>query len=207
MPDHLTTRLLLIRHAESLANAARRVQGSGDDPLSPCGEAQAHQLARWLRTTGPHIDTLFSSPLQRACQTAAAISAALELPVQLRPGLREMDLGKLEGVDEATWNAALKVEKSVIDRGGETPTDFVERVLGTLHGLLAVNQGKTVLVVTHGGVISTALAYWIAGNVLHWQRYAMIQNTAMSEVLFGKQIALVRINDTAHLSEERMPNF
>jgi probable phosphoglycerate mutase len=202
MPHRLTTRLLLVRHAESLSNAAERLQGSGDDPLTSRGEEQAHQLGAWLQADGARIQALFSSPLQRAQQTADIIGAALGLPVQVRPGLREIGIGTLEGTDMATWRATIKSGTYTPCQGGESPYDFVERALGTLHGLLAANEGRTILIVTHGAVISAALAYWVDRNTLRWSHYATTQNTAVSELLFGERIELVRYNDTSHLAEE-----
>lgn len=79
MKHKKTTRLLLIRHGQSIANIERRVQGWNDDPLTGYGAAQAHLLANWLRDNDPHADVLFSSPLQRAYQTATPIGAALGL--------------------------------------------------------------------------------------------------------------------------------
>ncbi|MFP4435747.1 MAG: histidine phosphatase family protein [Chloroflexaceae bacterium] len=202
MPHRLTTRLLLVRHAESLSNAAERLQGSGDDPLTSRGEEQAHQLGAWLQTNGSRIHALFSSPLRRAQRTADIIGAVLGLPVQTRPGLREIGIGTLEGTDMATWRATIKSGTYTPCQGGEAPYDFVERALGTLHGLLAANEDRTILVITHGAVISAALAYWVDRNTLHWSHYATTQNTAVSELLFGERVELVRYNDTSHLAEE-----
>lgn len=196
-----TTRLLLVRHAESVANAERRVQGSGDDPLSPHGEHQARQLALWLQNNGIRADVLFSSPLRRARQTAEAISVALGLEIQIRPGLREIGLGSLEGASEDTWATTVTDGRATTPiEGAEEPRDFVERALGTLHGLLAAYEGNTIMVVTHGGVISAALAHWLERNVTRWTIYAATRNTAVSELVFGERIELLRYNDIVHLN-------
>lgn len=200
MQDYQTTRLLLVRHAESVANAERRIQGSGDDPLSPHGEVQAHRLAAWLQRTSTRADVLFSSPLRRARQTATAISASLQLEVQIRPGLREVGLGSLEGASEDIWvTATTEGQENEPVEGGEDPREFVERAIGTLHGLLAAYEGNTLMVVTHGGVISTALAHWIDRNVTRWMIYSATRNTAVSELVFSERIELLRYNDIGHL--------
>lgn len=91
--------MLLIRHAESVGNAERRLQGQGDFPLSERGVEQAEQLA--ARLTGPERPSaLYSSPLLRTRQTAAAISAVAGLPVRLLPDVCEYDFGEASGL---TW--------------------------------------------------------------------------------------------------------
>lgn len=200
MPYQRITRLLLVRHAESVANAARRVQGSGDDPLSPHGEVQARRLAAWLRDTNLRADALFSSPLRRARQTAEVIGAAMDLEVQFRAGLREIGMGRLEDTAEEEWSTAVATG-SIGDLGDEAepPRDFLERSLGTLHGLLAAYEGNTLIVVTHGGVISGALAHWLERDVTRWTIYAATRNTAVSELVFGERVELLRYNDIGHL--------
>lgn len=200
MSHQRTTRLLLVRHAESLANASRRLQGRGDDPLSPRGEEQAQRLAAWLRTKQLQADQLFASPLRRTMQTAAAIGAALNLPVQVRNGLREIDLGPIEGANEQTWAAIVAAGGPPTDDGMESPRDFIERSIGTLHGLLAAHEGETLIVVTHGGVIASALAHWLDRNVTRWAIYAAVRNTAVSELLFGERIELLCQDDVEHLT-------
>ena len=65
-----------------------------------------------------------------------------------------------------------------------------------------LKQDYTIVIVTHGAVISAALAYWVDRNTLRWSHYATTQNTAVSELLFDERIELVRYNDTSHLAEE-----
>src|SRR5262245_29577891 len=95
-----TTRLILIRHAETEANVANQVwQGSSDTSLTMRGELQvaataAHVAALHRRYT---VDVLYGSPLPRARRTADAISRAIGLVVQLDLALREFDLGDWEG--------------------------------------------------------------------------------------------------------------
>jgi broad specificity phosphatase PhoE len=204
MQHDKTTRLILIRHAQSLANVERRIQGTGDSPLSLVGEEQARRLAAWMRANSYHADHLFASPLRRAQQTAEAVGAALDLPVQLRPGLREMDMGKLEDMSEddlpalleqAPSDAAFEQQYAI-----EPAQHFTERTLGTLHGLLAAHDGSTIIVVTHLGVICTALAYWIDRNVSAcWDIYGHIGNTALNEVIFHERIELLHHGLLPHL--------
>lgn len=196
------TRLLMIRHAQSVANLEQRAQGWGDDPLSAAGADQAQQLGRWLRANNPGAHVLFASPLQRARQTAAAVEDALDLRAELRAGLKEINLGQLEGISTAAFVAALQAD-TLAAYGGESDRAFAERVLGTLHGLLAAYDGHTLVVVTHMGVICMALAYWLKGDINgSWRAFQHIPNTAMTELVFGQQVEMVRYGSTPHLAEE-----
>ncbi len=196
-----TTRLLLIRHGESEANANKIMQGWSDSPLSQRGYEQARQLAEWLRITYPDADALFASPLQRAYQTAAAVGEALGLDVQVRPELRELGLGKLEDVDELTMITALKDPHFERTYEVETLPVFGERVLGALSGLLAIHEGKTIIVVVHGGVIGMACSYWLDHDISRtWSDY-YTENASINELVFGvTPVELVRHNETDHLS-------
>lgn len=201
MKSH-TTRLLLIRHGQSIANIERRVQGWSDDPLTSVGAAQAHLLANWFRTNSPRADLLFSSPLQRAYQTATPISSALGLDIQLHPELKEINLGLLEDVPESAFALALNSD-NYAEYGVETDQVFSERVVGALDEMRAAYAGSTLIVVTHLGVISTALACWLDGNItIAWEKYGHIRNTSINEVIFQHdRITLLRHNATPHLDE------
>jgi broad specificity phosphatase PhoE len=206
MQHNKTTRLVLIRHAQSLANVERRIQGTGDSPLSLVGEEQARRLAAWMRASSYHADHLFASPLRRAQQTAEVIGAALGLPVQLRPGLQEMDMGQLEDMSEDELPALLEQAPSdaVFEQqyALEPARCFTERTVGTLHGLLAAYDGSTIIVVTHLGVICTALAYWIERDVSAcWDIYGHIRNTALNEVIFHERIELLCHGALPHLEQ------
>src|SRR4030088_1814309 len=69
------SRLLLVRHGESTWNAARRIQGQLDPPLTERGAAQARALSE--RLTGRRLAALYSSDLARTWETAEPIAAAV----------------------------------------------------------------------------------------------------------------------------------
>ena len=72
-----TTRFLLVRHGETLANREFRYIGSRDDALSERGEEQAERLADALAIFP--VAAVYSSPLARAYRTAQPIAARLDL--------------------------------------------------------------------------------------------------------------------------------
>jgi len=93
--DQLKKTILLVRHGTTAFNETDHLQGLIDNPLSPKGQAEADRLA--VRLQDAAIDAIFSSPLQRAVQTAAIVNRYHDLPVTLVPEFSEIDLGDWEG--------------------------------------------------------------------------------------------------------------
>jgi len=89
----MITRVYLIRHGATAFSAADRFSGATDVPLSEEGERQAARLGQ--RLAHEPIAALYSSPLQRALQTAALVAPRLT-PIPCA-GLREIDYGHWEG--------------------------------------------------------------------------------------------------------------
>src|SRR5215467_961883 len=89
------SRLLLVRHGESTWNAARRIQGQLDPPLSDRGMMQAREVGE--RLAGRRLVGFYCSDLVRARQTAEVIAGAVGVEPQPETGLREIALGAWEG--------------------------------------------------------------------------------------------------------------
>ncbi len=140
-------RVLLVRHGQSAWNGVRYI-GWSDVPLDEIGHAQARSLASLL--SAEPIDTLYSSPLLRALQTARPLADALGLvPVEL-PGLREIGLGDLEGRPREAGVRLLRRDPHEAFPGGESIGQAFARALGVrdrLAGDLA--RGRRVVVVGH----------------------------------------------------------
>ena len=164
MGHHATVpRLLLLRHGESTWNAEGRWQGWADPPLSEEGREAAEVAARWLAAGG--IDAVACSDLRRAADTAAVIAAASGAATPYRDArLRERDMGCWSGLrtpDIAErWPGVLDAwQAGALDRppGGESTASVLARArAGLRHVAAAADHGPdaTIVVVTHGGVMS-----------------------------------------------------
>ena len=106
------TRLILVRHGETLANREFRYIGTRDYHLSEQGQLQAEQLAEALSVLP--IAAVYSSPLQRAYRTAESIAARHALAVQVLDSLREGSFGSWEGMSRAEVLARSPDRKSVV---------------------------------------------------------------------------------------------
>ena len=154
------TRLLLIRHAEPDEDARGRCYGRLDVGLSPTGLASAERLAESLRPV--QLDAVYVSPRLRAVQTANALGASRTVDDRLR----ELDFGQFEGrtYDEIEreqpefFRSWMETPTLVRFPGGESYAELRERVAAAVDEIVAANDGRTVALVSHGGVIRAALA-------------------------------------------------
>lgn len=97
--DEIT--LTFIRHAQSAGNASGLIDTSTPGPgLTDLGWTQAHRVAVDYAHAG--FDGVFASTMVRTQQTAQFLSAELDEPVDVLPGLREIEAGDLEGQPEAS---------------------------------------------------------------------------------------------------------
>jgi len=208
------TRLLIVRHAESAFNDQNRIQGHQDSRLTFKGLYQAQHLARKIKKI--KIDKIYSSDLGRAYATTLEITRHTKLPIVRDPLLREIHLGDWEGmtpeeVDELYdkgYQRWLKSPSSIKIPRGEGIRRFKKRVVGRIRAIARSNRGKTVLVVTHGGVITALLADWLKADFDHLLLNLQIDNTSVTTVdETDKKVRLRCINDTSHLSRNSKNGF
>jgi len=203
--------LFLIRHGQSQANAEERAEGWGSSPLSELGRQQAQAVAQRLAELNP-FTALYTSPLRRALETAQIISLAVGLPPILLDGLREINIGKLDGVPFSrirTRYAHLGLRWIADDPtlrfpGGETPREHRERALRTLNEVIARHPGadERVIVVSHGGTLATFLLHHGIGDEKNrWLLARALGNCAITHLEVRKgQVHVWRFNDQEHLN-------
>ena len=150
--------IYLMRHGETDWNVLRRMQGRSDIPLNANGLSQARDAANEMADIP--FDRIFSSPLTRARQTAAAVARGRELTVTVEPLLIEMGFGDLEGVPRFEYPEQCEViftdpERYVPVGGGETYQALDLRCQALLEEFIPALEGQcqTVLMCSHGGFI------------------------------------------------------
>jgi len=156
-------KLCLVRHGQTEWNLQGRYQGQSDVPLNRDGIAQAHSLARQLQ--GQTFAAIYSSDLKRAKETALIIADAMHLPVIFEPRLREINQGEWEGqqVDkireryENLWQMRSLDPAGLRPPGGETVGELAERIQAALDDIAQLHPGLSVLIVSHGLALATAL--------------------------------------------------
>jgi broad specificity phosphatase PhoE len=175
--------IVLARHGETPYNAARRFQGHLPVPLTDRGREQAHELAR--AAAQREWGALWSSPLERARETAAIVSAAIGLEPREDARLVETDCGDwtdrffddVEAEDPEGFAAFHRADAGFCFPGGESFAQQTERVMAALHD---IGQGPSpALVICHRQVIRLALTA-ITGD--EGQRAALVENAALIEL-------------------------
>jgi broad specificity phosphatase PhoE len=168
------TTILVARHGETDWNLERRWQGWADPPLNENGRAQARELAAQLAEVP--FDAVYSSDLRRAHETAEIVAAPHGVPVIADARLREVDVG--------SWSGLLHTEVAErypdgVRTDGETPEQHAERVRKAVEEIARENDGRRILIVTHGGSIRALDGG--AGDVPS----AWIPNCGFLELTFG----------------------
>jgi broad specificity phosphatase PhoE len=211
----------LVRHGESVSNLEGRVQGQADIELSPLGHAQARQVANWARRLAASrpgdvatIREVWSSPLRRARETAAAIAAAIGLPVLLDEQLCELHAGIFQGhlwadlekmfPDEvAQWRSG---DPHYVIPGGESRVQLAARGRAALESL-AARDTLGMIVVAHGGVLTAALGSMLgrehpllaAAAERPFTKLPALANCSVTELEWPGP-RLVAFNETGHLT-------
>jgi len=144
----------------------KKVRSAGDPGLTDLGYRQASTVARWLAENRPDIDTIFTSPLRRAHETAVPITAALGISARTEPRFRErMNWDNDTGVslDEflTDWQRATD-HRDYQPLIGDSSNDASARFIAALVDLER-DGADVVVVVTHGGVTVDVLRT-IAGD-------------------------------------------
>ena len=200
-------RLIIIRHGETEWNRLRRTQGTTDTALSVRGRRQAKRLG--ARLSGAGLRCVYSSPLCRAKETAAAIALASPAArLELAPALVEIRFGAWEGLtfeEIATrypqelelWNRA--PAQCVPPGDSETLPQVAARLRGFLSGLCERHRGETVAAVSHSIPCKLMVALGI-GLPLDGIHSLRMDNASMTVLDFYEERAVLRhFNDTAHL--------
>ena len=202
------TVLTLVRHGETEWNAAGRIQGHLDIPLSDTGLAQAEAIGR--RLGGQAFDAILSSDLERAWQTARPIVRHSEQTILRDARLRERHLGVLEGLvgEEAAirqphaWGAFKARDPEAALEGGETLGEFSRRVVGLIDELLRAYAGSRILLVTHGGVLDAAYRH-ATGMPLNTLRNFPIYNASVNVLRRRDGVWNIESwGDVSHLPQE-----
>lgn len=131
---------LFLRHGQTASNAAGTIGGATDLPLTEEGHAQAAAAAQVLRDHP--VASIWSSPLRRARETAAAVARDKGLTVQMLPDLQERNWGVWEGQPRR-----ILIRDATPD-GGEGPDTFRTRIRAAM---AAITGPFPVLIVAHSG--------------------------------------------------------
>ncbi|MCW2781737.1 MAG: Phosphoglycerate mutase [Marmoricola sp.] len=158
-PGAPPTTLILVRHGVTDHTLRKLFSGglaSSNPPLNDEGKAQARATAEWLAPMRDQIDALVSSPVRRTQESAEIIGEVLGKPIEIEPGIAEMEFGSWDGLtfvevqekypdDLSAWLGNIEYAPG----GGESFVVVQERVLAGRDRLVKKYAGKTIVVVSH----------------------------------------------------------
>jgi probable phosphoglycerate mutase len=191
----MVTTFLLIRHATTDAvgrELAGRQPGHG---LNDAGREQVARLCDALEECP--IDRVFSSPLERALQTAAPLAERLKVGLQIAEPLNELDYGEWTGASFETlasdprWNAFNANRSLTRIPNGELMVEVLARAIAFLLELREQFSGETIALVTHCDVIRAILLFLLGMPLDQFLRLE-IRPASLSTVLLHEHGAVVQ---------------
>jgi len=196
--------LYLVRHGQTAWNREEVFRGRADIPLNEMGRKEALLTGQYLR--GVSMNSIYSSPLSRALETAEAIARYQGKEVQVLEGLTDIDFGGWQGISHEVvrerytelyrqWRESPHLVRLP---EGESLEEVRERALGAIQGVIRDHVGETLVMVSHRVVNKTVICGLLGLDNSHfWQ---IGQDTGCINILeFGEVFTLGCLNDTSHL--------
>lgn len=199
------TRIILVRHGQTVWNLEMKYQGHTDIALTDKGLEQASLVAK--RLAAEKVAAVYASDLSRAYMTAEKIAASFTLPVIAMPELREISFGEWEGLTYTNINQGwpevmanlFANPDSVQIPGGETFRELKARAANAIKKIVLNHPGETVVVVSHGGTIRTLICDALDIN-LNYVWNIKQDNTAVNIIeYYDNRTMVTLVNDTCHL--------
>lgn len=204
------TLVLLIRHALNDWVGDRLAGWTPNVHLNDEGRQQALALAQRLATVELHA--VYTSPLERAKETATMIAVPHGLEAQIREAIGEVRYGEWTGqelkklVKDELWPAVQVYPSGTRFPGGETLREVQARAVTELDAICQAHPNSIVAVVSHADVIKVAVAHYAGLHLDLFQRL-IISPASITALALGKMgPRIVRLNDTSHIPRDE-PEF
>ncbi len=183
------TRMIFVRHGESIGNLERRFYGNFDRGLSELGKKQAEKTGEYL-LENYKLDIAYASDLGRAFETGSIIAAKQKLSPIPDMGLREIYAGVWENMlfDEimVKYEKEYYIWKNDIWNSrpvdGEAVRDLCVRVREAVWKIAEANDGKTVLIATHATPIRTLECEWLGVPYETMKDHPWVKNASVSVI-------------------------
>ncbi|MBQ8330872.1 MAG: histidine phosphatase family protein [Clostridia bacterium] len=201
------TRIILVRHGQSIANEKNLFAGHSDFDLSELGKKQARAVANYLKNN-ERIDVIRASDLLRAYHTATPVGEALGLPIVKDLNFREIFGGAWESMpfEEiakrypdafSVWRTDYAHSRPV---DGESTKEVYERVVPYICQLAKKNDGNCLLIATHATVVRAFDAYAHGLGSDEVGQIPFVHNASINIYTYDEgTVTAVRTNVTEHL--------
>ena len=177
-PQHAppsSTLFLLVRHGQTPTTGKVLPGRATGLHLADAGQAQAQAAADRLAVLD-RVDAIYSSPLERARETAAPIGRARSLKVGVDKSLQECDFGDWTGCELKKlmklpeWSTVQRAPSTFRFPGGESFTEMQTRMIGAIDRLRIAHLGGVVVCVSHADTIKAVVAHAMGTHIDMFQR-------------------------------------
>ena len=188
--------IYITRHGQNVDNKNGILNGHRDEALTEKGIEQAHEVADKIKETGIYFDAIYSSPLQRAFETAKIISETTDsLLPEKEPLLIERDFGAMTGkkVSDIEKLCSPDIIKAEIityflsPEGAETFPDLMKRGKKLLDKIYNIHKSGNILLVTHGDI----------GKMIYAEYYDLDWKRVLTQFHFGNCDLLLLSKDSS----------
>ncbi len=197
------TTFLIIRHGQSESNAAATLTGQLDIALTETGIKQGQAASEYI-FNNYKVDRIYSSDLIRASTTVKRLSELTGICVTLNKNLREMHCGDWQGrkVSDLMAEYGEYYERwkdhdtSAFPPNGESFIDLQKRAFGEIECIRKENDGKTVVIATHGGVIKVLTGAFLKLPMTEWkEKLPYVSNASVTKVVFDGDYKIIETVD------------
>ena len=199
-------KIYLVRHGETQWNSEGRFQGQIDIPLNDIGISQALATARASLRLG--LTALYSSPLKRTIQVAQHISSITGIPINLDPGLMELNLGSLEGITgndmrrnwPEVWNQ-WRLDPSLVSMPkGESLINLSDRSWKSFENIQQTHTDDAqIAIVSHNFAIRCICAKILKMPLSNFHSMTLSLSSITTVELFRNSWRILRYNSVSHL--------
>ncbi len=195
--------LLLIRHGENEYVKTGKLAGRLPEVhLNERGQKQAAELAESLASAP--IKAIYSSPLERATETAAPLAEKLGLEVQIRAGLVEAGIGEWAGMELKAlsklleWKTVQHAPSRFRFPGGESFVECQTRLVSEIESIAKAHKPEEIIViVSHSDPIKLVTAYYLGMPLDHFQRLGCDTASVTMLMLGESGVGLYKLNQRA----------
>ena len=200
------TRIVLIRHGQTVWNKGDRFRGQIDLALDDTGELQARAIAR--RVGSLPITHMYCSPLKRAAHTARPLAELRRIHVHPLPAFNDIDYGEWQGLSPAEvaakqpdlyrqWRTR---PDTVTFPGGESLEVVRARAVAQLRDLVDACSGETIAIVSHKVVCKLFILHVLGLDSSHF--WCVEQDNGAINILESQNgvLSAALVNDTCHLN-------
>ncbi len=179
--------LIMVRHGEIPSNTKKVYAGRSTEGLTAKGICQAEEVAEKLKSFNVH--SIYSSPIQRALQTAEIIRDKTGTKVQIKNAFRELEMGPWEGSSEkeiaglypSEWQIWNSRPAELVLPERETLDQLLKRILTGIQDIYQNNSDRTIVMVTHVAIIRVLLL-WHSKKSLNLYKTIHIPNAEIFEI-------------------------